>query len=343
MQRFVRFAGNGNDGVMRAAVYRSEGPASKVLHLTDLPTPKPGMGEVRVRMAYSAINPTDIKARSGQVPRPMGEFQVPHMDGSGVIDAVGPDVPLERVGERVWVYLAAHANAWGTAAQWAVVPADRALPLPAEASILQGACIGIPAMTAAECLLADGPIEGQHVLVTGGAGAVGQMAIALGIFLGADVVATASTEEKRRIALNAGARAVVDYRTDDAAARIAEVAPAIDRIVEVALATNLPTDLAVSRFGTVIASYAIDGPDPVLPMRACMTAGIVLRFMLLYTVPPARKRELASVVNDALIAQALPLPPHTVYDLDDIVHAHEAMESGPTGRIVIAIAPELGS
>lgn len=343
MQRFVRFAGNGHDGVMRAALYRAEGPANQVLQVTDLPTPKPGMGEVRVRMAYSAINPTDIKGRSGQVPRPLGEFQVPHMDGSGVIDAVGPDVPLERVGERVWVYLAAHANMWGTAAQWAVVPADRALPLPAESSLLLGACIGIPAMTAAECLLADGSIDGQHVLVTGGAGAVGQMAIALGVFLGADVIATASTEEKRRIASTAGARAVIDYRASDAAKRITEASPRIDRIIDVALATNLLTDLEVSRVGTVIASYAIDGPDPVLPMRACMTAGIVLRFMLLYTVPPARKRELAAVVNDALIAQALPLPPHTMYDLDDIVSAHEAMESGPTGRIVIAIAPDLGS
>jgi len=328
---------------MRAAVYRAEGPAAEVLTVEDLPKPKPGLGQVRVRIAYSAINPTDVKTRAGLTPRDIGERQVPHMDGSGVIDAVGPDVPLERMGERVWVFLAAHDNPWGTAAEWAVVPAANAIALPAEASLLQAACVGIPAMTAAECLLTDGPIEGKHVLVTGGAGAVGQMAIALAKYLGADVIATASTPEKQRIARDAGARVVINYREANAAEVIAKTQPTIDRIVEVALATNLGTDLAVSKVGTVIASYAIDGPDPVLPMRACMTAGIVLRFMLLYTVPAARRRELIAVVNDALAAHALPTPRHSIFDLNDIVHAHEAMEAGSSGRILIAIAPDLGA
>lgn len=328
---------------MRAAIYRSEGPAPQVLTVEDVPKPKPGMGEVRVRIAYSAINPTDVKARSGQVSREMGEFQIPHMDGSGVIDAVGPDVPLERVGERVWLFMAAHVNAWGTAAEWAVVPAERAIPLPAEASLLLGACVGTPAMTAAECVLADGPVSGAHLLVTGGGGAVGQMAIALGTHLGADVIATASTEEKQRAALAAGARVVIDYRTPDAVTEISAASPKIDRIIDVALATNLSNDLAVSRPGTVIAAYAIDGPDPVLPVRACMTVGVILRFMLLYTVPESRKRELVTIVNDALIAQALPMPAHVIYQLDDIVQAHEAMEAGSTGRIIIAVAPDIGA
>lgn len=342
MNRFVRFAKNVHHWPMRAAMYRSEGPAAEVLTVEDIPKPKPGMGEVRVRIAYSAINPTDIKTRAGLTPRAIGERQVPHMDGSGVIDAVGPDVPLERMGERVWVYLAAHENAWGTAAEWAVVPAARAVALPADVPLLLAACIGIPAMTAAECLLSDGPITGKHVLVTGGAGAVGHMAIALAVHLGADVIATASTKPKQFVAKSAGARAVIDYREPDAVAQIMAASPRIDRIVDVALATNLQSDLAVSQIGTVIVSYAIDGPDPVLPMRACMTVGIVLHFMLLYTVPVPRRRELIAVVNEALAQSALPLPAHVVFHLEDIAAAHEAMEAVPSSRIVIAIAPDLG-
>jgi NADPH2:quinone reductase len=342
LTRFVRFVPNVHDEHMRAALYRHEGPAAEVLTVEDIPKPKPGMGEVRVRMAYSAINPTDVKIRAGLTPRPIGERQIPHMDGSGVIDAVGPDVPLERMGERVWVFLAAHDNAWGTAAEWAVVPAARAVTLPADVPLLLAACVGIPAMTAAECLLSDGPIAGKHVLVTGGAGAVGQMTIALATHLGADVIATASTEPKQLIAKAAGARVVIDYRDPEAVTNIQQASPRIDRIVDVAFATNLPSDIAVSSIGTTIVSYAIDGPDPVLPMRACMGAGIVLRFMLLYTVPVPRLRELIEVVNEALASNALPLPPHTIFELNDIVAAHEAMEAQPSGRTLIAIAPDLG-
>lgn len=325
---------------MWAAVYRESGPVDEVLRVEEIPVPKPGLGQVRVKIAYSAINPTDVKTRSGQIPRPIPDLQVPHMDGSGVIDAVGPDVPASRVGERVWVMLAAQDNPWGTAAEWAVVPAQRAIPLDASTPLDLAALLGVPAVTAAHCLLSGGPITGTTVLVSGGAGAVGRCAIELGHWLGARMISTASTEEKQRIAAAAGAAHVFDYRQPEVAAQITAVAPKIDRIIEVALAVNLDLDLQISSPGTVVVSYATDTEDPVLPIRKCMIACIVLEFMLLYALPPAQMSAAVHCVSDALVAGALTMPSVQRFALSDIVAAQRAQEAGPLGRILVEINPD---
>ena len=166
---------------MIAAIYRSTG-GSGVLSVEEVPTPAPGAGEVRVRVAVAGVNPTDWKSRAGATGDLAFDFQVPGQDGAGVIDAVGEGVDASRVGERVWVYFAAWRRQWGTAAQYCVVPASQAVPLPAGASFELGASLGIPALTAYHCLLADGPVEGTDVLVAGGAGAVGHAAIELGVW-----------------------------------------------------------------------------------------------------------------------------------------------------------------
>lgn len=267
---------------MRAAIYRTTGAASDVLDVTDIKTPGPGPGQVRVRVHASGVNPTDVKSRGGLTPRVIDSFQVPHHDGAGVIDAVGAGIDLARIGERVWVMLAADANPYGTAADYCIVRENFARPLPPEIPFALGATLGVPALTAAYCLFADGPIDGTQVLVHGGAGGVGRYAVQLARWAGATVVATASTEAKRRIARDAGAHHVVDYRAADAADQILAIAPNIRRIVEVDIGTNLDLDLAVSHPGTVIVVYAADGPDPVLPRRRLMTASVTLEFMLLY-------------------------------------------------------------
>ncbi|HXZ73863.1 MAG TPA: alcohol dehydrogenase catalytic domain-containing protein, partial [Streptosporangiaceae bacterium] len=164
---------------MKAALYDSHGPAADVLRVEEMERPEPGPGEVRVKVAVSAINPTDYKIRSGATPRPMDGFQIPHHDGAGVIDAVGEGVDPARVGQRVWLWLAAAGRRWGTAAEWAVVPGRQAVPLPDAVSMELGASLGVPAMTAHRCLFADGPVSGKTVLVAGGAGAVGHFAIQL--------------------------------------------------------------------------------------------------------------------------------------------------------------------
>src|ERR1700751_1794515 len=154
---------------MKAAVYRTNGPARDVLRVQDVDRPEPGPGEVLVRVRVSGVNPTDFKTRAGATPRPIEEFQIPNMDGAGVIEAVGDGVDPGRTGERVWVWLAAFRRRWGTAAEYTVVPARQAVPLPDGASFELGACLGVPAMTAHRALFADGPVGGKTVLVAGGA------------------------------------------------------------------------------------------------------------------------------------------------------------------------------
>ena len=323
---------------MLAARYEQSGPVEQVLSVREVPRPEPGPGQVRVRVAVSAINPTDVKIRGGLTPRPViGGFQVPHMDGAGTIDAVGAGVDAARVGERVWLMLASLGNQWGTAAQWCVVPANRAVPLGPDASFDLGASLGVPAMTAAHCLFSDGSIAGADVLVAGGAGAVGRAAVQLGRWAGARVCATVSGPQKAEIARAAGADAVVNYRDPDAIARLQAWSHRVDRIVELALAPNLELDLAVSGTDTTVVVYATDGGDPVLPVRRLMTANVRLQFVLLYGVPQSQLDQMGRVVSRAVQAGALTAPAATRFALDDIVAAQQAQEAGLPVRVFVDI------
>src|SRR5262245_12642184 len=290
---------------MRAALFDRHGPAREVLRVEDLGRPEPGPGEVRVKVELSGINPTDWKSRSGATPRPMVGFQIPHHDGAGVIDAVGQGVDPGRIGQRVWLWQAAHGRRWGTAAEWTVVPERQAVPLPDGASAELGASLGVPAMTAHRCLFADGPVDGKTVLVAGGAGAVGHYAVELAKRAGARVITTVSGPEKAELARQAGAEHVVNYRDPDAVGQIKAIAERVDRVVEVAIGANLALDLALAGPGTVIVTYAAEPADPVLPVRACMTANVVLRFILLYGVPAEALDQAAADVSAALAAGAL--------------------------------------
>jgi NADPH2:quinone reductase len=320
---------------VKAASYDRYGPAAEVLRVAEIDRPEPGPGEVLVKVAFSGVNPTDWKSRSGATPRPIDGFQIPHHDGAGVIEAVGDDVDPARVGQRVWLWMAAAGRCWGTAAEYTVVPGRQAIPLPDGASLELGASLGVPAMTAHWCLFADGPITGKTVLVAGGAGAVGHFAIELAVRAGARVVATASGPEKAGLARKAGATHVINYRDAGAADQIRAAAGQTDRIIEVALGANLDLDLAVARPGSVIVTYAAEPANPVLPVRACMTANVVLRFILLYGVPVDALDRAAADITAALAEGALTELPVHRFGLDDIVAAHQAAEAGPLGKVLI--------
>lgn len=318
---------------MRAAVYDRTG-ASDVLRITEVDRPDPGPGEVRVRIHLSGVNPTDWKSRAGVTPRDIDGFQIPNQDGAGVIDAVGDGVDPSRVGERVWLWMAAAGRRWGTAAEWSVVPAEQAVRLPDGASFALGASLGVPAVTAHRCLFADGPIDGAVVLVAGGAGAVGHYAIELAKRAGARVVSTVSSDEKAALARAAGADHVVDYRRDDAADRIREFAPAVDRFVEVAIGANLALDLEVAADHAVIASYAAT-VDPTVPVRACMTKNLTLRFVLLYGVPRLALIAAAADITAALEEGRLSELPEQTFTLEETAAAHDAVEGGFPGKVLI--------
>jgi NADPH2:quinone reductase len=320
---------------MIAAVYRSTG-GSGVLAVEEVPTPSPGAGEVRVRVTVAGVNPTDWKARAGATGDVGFDFQVPGQDGAGVIDAVGEGVDASRVGERVWVYFAAWRRQWGTAAEVCVVPSERAVPLPAAASFELGASLGIPALTAYHCLRSDGPIDGADVLVAGGAGAVGHAAIELAVWSGARVISTVSGPEKGVLADVAGASAVINYRDADAADQIRLAAPeGVSRIVELALGPNLELDLAVIAPHGVIATYAADAASATVPVRALMTPNLTLRFVLVYTIGRAALRAAVDGVCQALAVGALTTLPVHRFALEDTAGAHDAVEAGAVGKVVI--------
>jgi NADPH2:quinone reductase len=308
-----------------------------VLEVTDVDTPDPGAGEVRVRVIVSGVNPTDWKAvRAGGGDEP---FSIPNQDGAGLIDAVGEGVDPARVGQRVWILFAAWKRRWGTAAQYSVVPADHAVALPESASDELGASLGIPALTAWHAMTADGPIGGRTVLVAGGAGAVGHAAIELAKWAGARVVATVSGPEKAQLAHAAGADAVVDYRRGDAADQIRAVAAdGVDRIVEVALAANLELDLAVAAPHAVISAYAGDDGDVAqLPVRRLMVANVLLRGVLVYSVRAEQLRAAIENVSAAVAAGALTTLPLHRFSLDRVADAHDAVQRGAVGKVLIDV------
>jgi NADPH:quinone reductase len=322
---------------MRAALYDQYGAAREVLRVEDVERPEPGPGEVRVKLEASGVNPTDWKSRSGATPRPIDGFQVPHHDGAGVIDAVGAGVDPGRIGQRVWLWMAAAGRRWGTAAEWTVVPERMAAPLPEGVSAELAASLGVPAVTAHRCLFADGPIEGQTVLVAGGAGAVGHFAIELAKYAGARVITTVSGAAKAELAAKAGADLVVNYREPDAADQIRSFAGpgGVDHVVELALGANLPLDLAVLKPGGRIVCYAAEATDPALPVRACMNANVVMRFVLLYGVPIDALAQAARDITAALQAGALTELPVTRFPLDEIAAAHDAVEAGAVGKVLV--------
>lgn len=337
---------------MKAIIYRDNG-APDVLQFVDRDLPAPGPGEVRVRVAVSGVNPTDWQARSGAGhPKNFSEV-TPHLDGAGTIDAVGEGVDQSRVGQRVWLFMAAAGRPTGTAAEFTVVPAEQAVPLPDEASFDVGAALGVPALTAHRALTVaeDGPrrlqpgaLDGKVVLAAGGAGAVGHAVIQLARWAGATVISTISSPEKARLAAAAGAHHVINYRGDDPAAEIRKITPdGVDTVAEVALGTNLALDLAVLRTRGTIATYANDGGKPVeLNVLQNMVLNTRFQFLVLYTAGPEARTAAVQDVAAAVRDGALPVGekhglPLIRFPLDRTADAHRAVESRAVGKVLVDV------
>lgn len=323
---------------MFAAWYEKNGPAADVMNTGELPDPEPAPGEVRVRLHASAVNPSDVKARAGSRPIRWPKL-IPNSDGAGVIDRVGAGVTAHRAGDRVWVFNGQWDRAFGTSAQYIVVPAVLAVALPPQLSWEQGACLGIPAMTAHRCLFADGPISGRTVLVTGGAGVVAHYAIQMAKWAGATVVTTVSSEAKAAHARAAGADVIVNYRTENAVERIRATTGGIDRVVDVDFGKNLPLTSQVLRASGAIASYASMGDlEPKFPYGKLFQLNPTIRPVFVYTMPDTAKAQahadIARWIDETRPVFAIA----ERHALGDVVNAHLAVERGEkTGHVVLAI------
>lgn len=268
---------------MKAVWYVRQGAAREVLCVGEQPTPSPASGEVRVRLHASAVNPADANRRAGRG-HPM-EFPlvIPDSDGAGVIDVVGPGVRDRHIGERVWLYFGQRDRPFGTAAEYICLDESLTLPLPEHMSFGEGACLGIPAMTAHNAVLGDGDVKGRTVLVTGGAGAVGLYAVQIAKWAGAKVIATVSGPSKAERALQAGATAVIDYTKADAGMAVLEAAGGlgVERIVDVDAGFNMELGLAVAAPNAGWVSYAVGRvPQPALPLAQLLRKCITLRGLI---------------------------------------------------------------
>jgi NADPH2:quinone reductase len=263
---------------------------------------------------------------------------IPHGDGAGVIDAVGPDVARGRLGERVWTYLAQSYRPFGTAAEYVVVPAERAVPLPAEVPFEQAAGLGIPGMTAHRAVFADGPVNGSTVVVTGALGAVGRAAVAVARRGGATVIATVRSPGQIAQAMTTGAHHAIDVSSGDTAARVLEHTGGkeVDRVAEVAFDANIDTDLAILKIGGVIATYASGTDRPGLPFWQVGFKNLTIDFLSNDDFPEAANKAAAAALTQALAAGDLRYPIAARFPLDQIADAHEAAERlGARGRVVV--------
>jgi len=325
--------------MMKAIWYEKFGPASDVLQYGDRAIPRPAHGDVLVQMECSAPNPSDVKKRAGSSPDLLSAGAViPHSDGAGRIVEVGAGVSAARVGERVWVYQAQFQRQHGTAAQFVALPGECAVWLPDNADFATGACMGIPAMTAHRCVFADGPVDGQVLLITGGAGRVGYYAVQWARMAGAMVIATASDEAGRQDCMMAGADVVINHRDDDFVDQVRELAPdgVVDRVIEVDFGKNLPRNLKLLEVGGVISTYASGNiPEPVLPFYQMMYRDLTVRFVIVYQMPEEAKDEAIEDITESLEQGHMLHRIAHRFSLAETARAHEMIEQGGSRGCVV--------
>lgn len=322
---------------MRAAYYERNGTAREVLQIGELATPHAGPGEVRVKLATSGVNPSDVKSRQGTTRKIAFPRVIPHSDGAGVIDEVGSGVPQSRLGERVWVWNGQWKRAFGTAAEFIVLPAPQAAPLPAGISFEIGACLGIPAMTAIHAVGLANTSADTMLLVSGGAGAVSQYVIQFAKAKKAKVITTVSSPEKADIARKAGADQIIDYKKESVGERVMEITGkhGVDAVIELDLTANAKLIPAVLRPKGSVIIYGT-GLEAALPSAFCLVNSVRLQFFLVYELD-ANERERAIVgINEALESEALVNRiAQPIFSLAEAVAAHEAVERGTIGNVVV--------
>jgi NADPH:quinone reductase len=326
---------------MRAAYYEANGSARDVLRVADVETPKPGQGEVRVKLLASGVNPSDVKSRAGVNRKIAFPRVIPHSDGAGEIEAVGDGVPAARVGQRVWVWNGQWRRPFGTAAQSIVLPAEQAVPLPANITVEAGACLGIPAYTAYQAVVLTGIGDGATVLVAAGAGAVGHYAIQFAKKRNATVITTVSSPEKAALAKQAGADHTIDYKREDVGERVMAITGkrGADAVIEMDLGANAKLLPGVLKPTGVAAIYGSGTPEVTIPFQFLLQNSIELKFFLVYLMPQDLRARATAEITRLLERGELIHNVAQTFALSDIVAAHEAVESGKVlGNVVVTTA-----
>lgn len=324
---------------MRAAFYETNGSARDVMRVGELDTPEPGPGEVRVKLIYSGLNPSDVKARAGSrkitVPR-----IIPNSDGAGIIDRVGRGVSQSRVGERVWTWNGQWKRPFGTSAEYISLPEALAVPLPAHIGFEAGACLGIPAMTASHAVEVAQAAPGRTLLISGGAGAVAHYAIQFAKARGATVITTVSSDAKAQLARNAGADHVINYRQENVGERVQSITAqrGVDSVVELDFSANAKLLPEVLRAKGLVVIYGNSRPIAEVPTMFCLVNQITLKYIFVYELTEAERARAIGEITQMLEANGLIHNLGETFPLEDIVSAHEFLEQGrAVGNVLIRV------
>jgi NADPH2:quinone reductase len=324
---------------MKAAWYSKNGEAKDVLVVGEQPTPQPKAGEVLVRLQASGVNPSDVKSRRGR-PLTMGPLVIPHSDGAGVIEAVGEGVPAARIHERVWTWNGQWLRPHGTAAEYIALPAAQAVALPEAVDMVTASCFGIPALTAIHAVRLAEADGAKTVLVTGAASAVGHYASQIAAYKGMQVIGTAS-KARADVAREAGAAHVIDYKSEDVAARVVELThgKGVDAIIDMDLSSTAPLlgRGALAPHGTLVCYGSNAMGDVPVPFRDLLFRGLTLRFFVVYELQNAARYAAIAELGVLLQQGRLQTKIAARYPLDEIVAAHEAVEQGAFGNVVLEI------
>lgn len=324
---------------MKAAWYDRNGEAREVLEVGEMETPKPGPGEVLVRLHASGVNPSDVKSRKG---RPMiAPRIIPHSDGAGIIEAVGKGVENSRVGQRVWVWNGQWKRPMGTAAEYIAVPQEQAVPLPSNIDFAVGACLGIPALTALHAVSLHGDIEGKTLLITGAAATVGHYAVQIAKLRGARVIGTVSPVRQAH-ARAAGVDELIDYRHEDVAERVKALTggKGVDGIIDMDLSSTaalLPKG-ALAPHGTMVCYGSNVAGEIPISFPAMLWSSLKLSVFVVYDLLPDERTAAVDELTRLLEADALKHSVGATFPLDEIAAAHEAVEGGRlTGNVVLTV------
>lgn len=327
---------------MRAGWFEKTGPAAEVIVVGDMDKPAAGPGEVLIRLHASGINPSDYKRRANAKVPPEFPRVVPHSDGAGVVEALGAGVTGLSVGDRVWCYNGQWARAMGTAAEYIALPQRYVKPLPANTSFVEGACFGIPCMTAYHAVHLAGSLKGKTVYVPGATGRVGAYAVQFAKWRGARVIASTGSGEAAMAAIRElGADLVLDRKSPDLGARIlAETGGrGVDHIVEVDLPGSIGfNESIIAERGSMVSFGAASAP--VLPVTQIgrRARNMSLHFIFVYMLDDETFEATCAGINEAATAGVLKHRIGGVFPLEDLAKAHHMAETtSGTGHVVVTM------
>jgi NADPH2:quinone reductase len=327
---------------LKAIAYDKFGLATEVLKLQDVEIQKPKQKEVIIKLKYSGVNPSDAKARAGNRPgvlKPDYNLIIPHSDGSGVIEEVGMGLDRSLIGKRVWIRNAQWKRPFGTAAEYITIPIENTVEMPNQMTFQDGATMGIPGLTAAQGVFGYGPVKGQTLLISGGGGAVGHLAVQLAKWGGAKVITTGSQSSSESILKN-GADYFFDYSSDNLVSQIKKVAPqGVDRVVEVEFGINLNWLHEVLKPNGTLAVYgSAKEMNPIVPFGLYLFKAIKIDIFLIYILPPKERKIAINYLHSAYGQKALVPRIDSIYKLQDCDQAQErTLTKGRRGAVLLEI------